>query len=618
MELKENTKQDILIPTTKNIEQQSKSFEKDPDKEIKAAKIISNEIKKIFNFIQERENISNRIKKFITISEKYSLDIACLTLDLKQDESSFEGKINTIFYDIMTSISNSINEMLKNISEQIKYKTNNSEKRGNDSTDFEVEIQQLKSSLISNMKTTKKHKKLYFDECFNFEEYLVKKELLSMNKAKNDFRKKDDFNFEIVDMLVDNHTELYDKQHTYQRSKKKCNEIIQKILCLIIREKTDIYKDIYNYLTNFVNQIHKLNQIQNNNCLNFEKSLSLPLLELNYDNEQKTFSSLLDTDYYCFKCLENYNISFDKTKNIISNQNTFIRLNEDQLLKIFEEVKKNKIMISDSDEKKLNIVRKRYNIISIIKLIISDTKKFDKKLKDEFISLLKTDNDNLKTFILFLNNKRANSQKILSKKVFNELAELFTIIIEYLTEKQDYLTLQQIFLMSSTYFFEENGKKKFLFKGITKLKIFKESTFWENFLRISVIEELNLYRQKNETKINEQNEINSAIFSSILTVIQIMSDYDIDIKFIINFLEKHAYVKYSLPEDKKKEILMFLESKNISNENNITNYYDNNKENIQKSENNEDDEKKIKIGNEIGRKVNKEGEENNDVINSNN
>ena len=554
MKKRSYNEQELMEPIFKNSKKQSKNFEKDQETKSQDIKVLFKEINKILDFMQEREKISNLIKKFISISEKYANDIDCLTLDLNQNEISFVGKINSIFHDILIVISNSIKKMIKNISEQLKYQINNSQINENEPTGFKFEIQKLQTLLINSVKTTENDKKLYLDECEKFEDYLVKKELTPLTDSKNNFLKKNgSYNFEIIDFLVDNHLEVYEKQNIYKRSKETSNKIIQQILSLILKEKTIIHKDIYDYLSNFVNQIQKLNQIQNNSCLKNKKNLSLPILQLNYEKEQKIFQFLLNPDYYYFKCLENINNSFNESKTINNTKSEYKILNEEQIINIFKEVKKNKIMISDSDEKKLNIAQKCNNIISIMKLIVSE-KKYDEKLKNEFINLLKTDKDNLKSFIHYLNRIRGNSMYILSKNAFDELTEIFTIIIEYLVEKQDYVSLRQIFLMSTTFFINKNGKKKFLCQSIQKLKVLDEIIFWENYLEVSIIEELKIFKNRSQNSNYDKDQKSSIIFSCILNVIQTMNDYNFDKKFIITFLEKHVYIKYRLNEEKKEEI----------------------------------------------------------------
>ena len=473
------------------------------------------------------------------------------------------------------------------------------------------------------MRITESDKKFYLYECKNFEEYLVNKELGTLNKNKknkNNINKtKGNKNLENFDEIVDNHKEVYERQNIYKKSKMVSNKIIQQILCLIINEKETIHKDIYNYLYNFVVQLNEYSQLQNNNCIEQKNKLNLPILKLNYDREQKTFQSLLNLDYYYFKCLRNVNESYENSNILVQSQNNNTYLNEDQLINIFGEVRKNKILLSDFDEEKLKIVQKRYNIISIVKLIITDSKKYDVKLKNEFINLLKTDKDNVNTFIQYLNTNRAKLQYHFSKNTFNEMAELFTIIIEGLVKKNDLLILRQIFLMSNTYYIEENGTKLFLSKKIKKLSFLNDSVFWANYLAASVLDELKKSEKKNQSKKYELNRRSLAIFSSVLTTIQSMIEYDVDLKFINNFLEKHVYKVYSLTDESKEELRIFLDGKFNSNKKNTKNNTVNeDKKQKQKCEDLEDVEKNINIENEIENQINNEDEKNNNVINSDN
>ena len=597
MKQKENSKKERMLPISKNLDKLSLSFEKNTEAEGQTIKIISKEIDKIVYFIQYREKISSLIKKFITISEKYATDIYNLTLDLKQNDISFEGKINTVFHDIMRAISNNMNKMLTDISEELKSRKNKLQKEENKSKDFLPEIQKLKFLLTNTMKITENDKQLYLYEFKNYEEYLVRKELGQLKNNKNNLiETKSNNNFEIIEKLVDNHKQVYDKQNAYKKSKENSNKIIQHILNIIINEKKIIHEDIFYILYNFVIQMHKFSQMLNNNCLEQKNNLDLPIFQLNNDKEQKTFDSLLKSDYYHFKCLENVNSSFNESKNVINIQNKLDYLSEDQIINILNEVKKNEIIISDFDEEKLNIVRKRYNIISIIKLIITDSTKYDEKLKNEFINLLKNDKDSLCTFIQFINNNRIKGQYILSKKAFNEMTDLFTILIEYLVKNKNFLQLKKIFLMSSTYCLEENGIKKSLSNNIKKLKILEEKAFWENYLEVSIMEELNENKKRSQDENLSQKQQSLAIFASILATIQDMIEYEVDIKLVNFFLENHVYKKYTITEENKKEIEKFLESKINSGKINDNN---NKLESKEKKKKNEDIENNIITENKI-------------------
>ena len=617
MERRKNYTQQILFPISQTQDKLSMSFEKDQQIDSQTIKIISKEINKIRHFIHEREKISNLIQKFIMISEKYAIDIFNLTLDLKQNKNSLEGNFYIIFHDIIVTISNSMSKMLTNLSQHIKSKTNNSKGEKNKSRGFESKVQKLKNSLIEKMKDTERDKKLYLSECKNFEEYLVSKELTSQKKRKNNTynNKVNNDNFEIIDAFEDNHKEVYDKQMTYKKSKEISNIIIQKIFCLIMNEKEEIHKDIYNYLNNFVTQTNECIQTQNIICLEQKNKLSLPILQLNYDKEEKTFQSLLNPDYYYFKCLRNVDYYFDDAQKKRDKMNAVKYLTECQLINIFKEVKKNKIMLSEFDQEKLKIAEKRNNIISIIKLIITDPKKYKEKYKKEFINLLMTDEDNLKAFIQYLNNNRSKLQYNFSKNAFYEIQELFTMIIEHLVKINELITLRTVFLMTSTYYIEENGTKKFMCNNIKKIKAFDESVFWANYLAASVQEELKKNEKMHQSKKYEISRRSLAIFASVITTIQNMIEFGISMEFINNFVEKQVNKNYMLSEENKKELKLFLDSQVNRNKNEAGNSHIY-REKKQNCDNIGDIDKNMNIEDEIEKQIRKEDENKNDDNNS--
>ena len=86
--------------------------------------------------------------------------------------------------------------------------------------------------------------------------------------------------------------------------------------------------------------------------------------------------------------------------------------------------------------------------------------------------------------------------------------------------------------------------------------IFKDKTFWKNYLKGLVDDEIKkiiIYKDKN--KPEKQKSI--AVYSSIFTLTKNMVDFDLDMDFISS-LNNEAFEVYNIPADQKKDIINYL------------------------------------------------------------
>ena len=162
---------------------------------------------------------------------------------------------------------------------------------------------------------------------------------------------------------------------------------------------------------------------------------------------------------------------------------------------------------------------------------------------------------------------------------------------------------------------EEGKRKKYLQKGIKGNSLFKDKTFWEEFLVYSINKEIikTLKRDKKtkENKNASDTKFSNVVFSQILTLIDNMFEFDVDPNEIKEILEpKINYYKLndslkniindvitSKQEEKKIEKQNKEEIQKIKNEdNNTSNNSIKNEENKSKeiSENKIIDEGNIK------------------------
>ena len=178
-------------------------------------------------------------------------------------------------------------------------------------------------------------------------------------------------------------------------------------------------------------------------------------------------------------------------------------------------------------------------------------------------------------FLQKLSDYRARGKFVLCDKDYILLSQLFNIISEKIQKDADYRTAEMVIILSQTYFIEEGTKKKYIQESFKGNKVFKDKSFWEEFLCYSINKEimktLNLDQKIKEDKEKSDYKFSNVVFAQILTLIDNMFEFDLDCETIKEVLNPKISV-YKLNDNFKETIndviLDKQEQKNLEMEQN--------------------------------------------------
>ena len=178
-------------------------------------------------------------------------------------------------------------------------------------------------------------------------------------------------------------------------------------------------------------------------------------------------------------------------------------------------------------------------------------------------------------FLQKLSDYRARGKFVLCDKDYILLSQLFNILSEKIQKDADYRTAEMVIILSQTYFIEEGTKKIYIQDSFKGNKVFKDKSFWEEFLCYSINKEimktLNLDQKMQEDKEKSDYKYSNVVFAQILTLIDNMFEFDLDCETIKDVLNPKISV-YKLNDNFKETIndviLAKQEQKNLEMEQN--------------------------------------------------
>ena len=225
----------------------------------------------------------------------------------------------------------------------------------------------------------------------------------------------------------------------------------------------------------------------------------------------------------------------------------------------------------------------RYIMKIIENINLSDSKKRTELSKDEVTDLINLLNihDNRIIFLQKLSDYRVKGKYELQDKDFIILSQLFNIICDKIKTNSDFRVAELLIIISQTYYTMNKKGKKYLQSTFKDNELFKQKNFWEDYLCYSINKEI-IKMIKVEKNIEEDKEMtdykySNIIFTQILTLIDIMYEFNLDSKNIKDILEPKITF-YRLNDEFQATINEVIENR----EDNLNN----------KSENENEDENK--------------------------
>ena len=558
--------------------------------------------------IQKLWNIYNKVINLLTeycsLSQIYSNKLKELAINIRLDEENEdqnlpEAKLFNVIRAIIFFNSESLKETTNNIKKQINSINNENFIKTNEifnilSKTYFEEI----DNVILNQKKYERKMKLY-------EELLIKQELEKNKEEK----------------LINNLKEAkgaIKSQETYFKSVKDSNNILRKIMDVSLNAKTKLRQKINQKFLYIIDSLIFLSKIQNENNelqkVNLKDAYSTDSLiskeeeELNnnfllpipyslksinmYINkkEKKKIKDVKEIDDFLFLSLFN-DPNLEEEKKI---KNKMLLLKSDNILEILDIINKNKLVLSSKDEKMQKNEISKKSIKQILTIIFKENNKYDNKQKNKLFKLFDEGKEHIMYFLKILNCHRAKDISNIHKNTFIFLGEAFEYITKISLGERDIEILRLLFILSLTYYYKENNKKRYLFEFIEKFPEFKEPDFWENYYENfinyefkkspQIYEDINEKNKTNEEMVKNKIDKNSiTLFTSLLMVINNMIDFKLDKDNILKLISK-INDKYKLNDEYIEQAKILLDdkineeekSRNINSKNNNSDKLENN------------------------------------------
>ena len=499
--------------------------------------------------IIELYNIENKIKEVIN----QNIDLMNCSMD------AMETYIND-FENILKVKEELINIIIDNATDlknNLKSSYSEVNKTGNTFINSISKTENIIDNYYKNKEKIKVHENGLGDK-LNIEEYNLLKEQVKikindMNNSIKLTKKYEEFHkgaLDASDKLYEQFIKICEEYKN--KIKKEVCEISNKIKDLIFYFMVS-FKSIYNQPLNLIETyINELNNLDLSIYMN--KSIDAKLL---YDNKLKKIEPIK----YNIKAIDD----FCEKKNIEENDIKGIKILDDENLQKLYYISDDALMFTIKtlfnnftliEKRNFDIIKEenknktqRY-IMKIIQnmnsyplnIINNNRNDLSQKEINELINLLES-HDNRVIFLQKLSDFRVKGKYVLSDKDFIILSQLFNIICDNIKKYSDYHCAELIIILSQTYYtVDKKSKNKIYIQSSFKKNIlFTQKDFWEKYLSYSINKEiiklLKIESITNENEKNSKYKYSNVAYTQIMTLIDIMFEFDIDLNSIKEILE---------------------------------------------------------------------------------
>ena len=187
--------------------------------------------------------------------------------------------------------------------------------------------------------------------------------------------------------------------------------------------------------------------------------------------------------------------------------------------------------------------------------LFKTNKDFNDEDKKELLSYVK-DIPFRQYLIIMISKQRGRGKCNKTKKLINDLSDLFILILEYSEKEKDYEGAKSCIILSQTYYYEITKDKKkykyYLFNHIKKNKWLNSIEFWDNLIGLMIENEIKSNEKStkayNLSEKHKDKALNNIGFSQILTYSQNMNAFDIPKENIL-FVCKKYIDKYKIKKE---------------------------------------------------------------------
>ena len=498
--------------------------------------------------INELYDIENKIKEVIN----QNIDLMNCSMDAMETYiNDFEGILK-----VKEELINIIIDNATDLKNNLKSSYGEVNKTGNIFINSISKTENIIDNYYKNKEKIKLHENGLGDK-LNIEEYNLLKEQVKikindMNNSIKLTKKYEEFHKGALDASDKMYEQFIKICEEYKNKiKKEVCEISNKIKDLIFYFMVS-FKSIYNQPLNLVETyINELNNLDLSIYMN--NSMDSKFL---YDNKLKKIEPIK----YSIKAIDD----FCEKKNIEENDIKGIKILDDENLQKLYYISDDALMFTIKTlfnnftliEKRNFDITKEENknktqryIMKIIQnmnsyplnKINNNRNDLSQKEINELINLLES-HDNRVIFLQKLSDFRVKGKYILSDKDFIILSQLFNIICDNIKKYSDYHCAELIIILSQTYYtIDKKSKNKIYIQSSFKKNIlFTQKDFWEKYLSYAINKEI-MKLIKIESITNEKEsskyKYSNAAYTQIMTLIDIMFEFDIDINSIKEILE---------------------------------------------------------------------------------
>ena len=363
------------------------------------------------------------------------------------------------------------------------------------------------------------------------------------------------------------------------------NSCIYFFLCVFY----DCYSPCVTLVNDYKNEINSKsidtkNLINNNMFIKTYKPEELPcdkyvIKILNSPQIKKLSYSIDITNYNTpkFNFINLINI-FNKDAEI-SEDEIFSNLNKIDLLGIAKKMYKNFKLVSKtnydikSEEEKIKVKNITDKLI-LMKKYKKNNKSNEEITKEEInkeeikelLDLVKK-KENSEIFLTRLNKIRSYGNFEYNKKIFDDILNIFLIILEHVEIDKDTFIIQFCLILSQTFYYIEKGQKEYLYKFIKHHEIFHSEEMWEKLLDYIISEKTEQFNEieykiqkNNDNEEKKKQKYVELIFAQLIAVIHNMIDFEFDLEKIKKIMVDYIN-KYNLSETHKQIIMDMISSK---------------------------------------------------------
>lgn len=259
----------------------------------------------------------------------------------------------------------------------------------------------------------------------------------------------------------------------------------------------------------------------------------------------------------------------DKSTTILSEENNFLTLTEEDVYNIVKKIYDYDFKLLNRDDYNLELEGEKLKVFNYSKKLLSfniENNKAEEITNEEvndFYKLLKK-KENKYHFLIYLNNYRASGKYLLPKRVYNIITKILNMIEDDLMKKMDFKIENLCLILSQTFYILKEDKKKYLIDGIKDHPIFKQKEFWENHLN-QIIEadfkKVEAIAKKDGIKFSKerkQQKINELILTKVMPTAKNMSEFGIPKENILKTIEP-IMTKYNIDQGTRAMISSLID-----------------------------------------------------------